>query len=151
VPAWPLSPFGTVAHLGPMTRTVHDAALFMNVLARPDVRDWLALPDDGVDYRARLDDGVRGWRIAYSADLGFARVDAEVAAIVARAARRFEELGAIVEDATPALDGVDRVFRVHWYTGAAHVLKTFTAEQKALMDPGLVQAAEQGARVAMLD
>ncbi len=151
VPAWPLSPFGTVAHLGPMTRTVHDAALFMNVLARPDVRDWLALPDDGVDYRAGLDDGVRGWRIAYSADLGFARVDAEVAAIVARAARRFEELGAIVEDATPALDGVDRVFRVHWYTGAAHVLKTFTAEQKALMDPGLVQAAEQGARVAMLD
>ncbi len=151
VPAWPLSPFGTVAHLGPMTRTVHDAALFMNVLARPDVRDWLALPDDGVDYRAGLDDGVRGWRIAYSADLGYARVDAEVAVIVARAARRFEELGAIVEDATPALDGVDRVFRAHWHTGAAHVLKTFTEEQKALMDPGLVQAAEQGARVAMLD
>ena len=44
VPAWPLSPFGTVAHLGPMTRTVEDAALMLAVVSRPDARDWHALP-----------------------------------------------------------------------------------------------------------
>ena len=72
VPAWPLSPFGTVAHIGPMTRSVHDAALLLNVVSQPDARDWLALPADARDYLEGLDDGVRGWRIAYSADLGYA-------------------------------------------------------------------------------
>ena len=43
VPAWPLSPFGTVAHLGPMTRTVEDAALMLTVMSRPDIRDWTRL------------------------------------------------------------------------------------------------------------
>ncbi|MDH3596510.1 MAG: amidase family protein, partial [Rhodospirillales bacterium] len=47
VPAYPLSPFGTVAHLGPMTRSVADAALMLTVLAEPDPRDWYALPVDG--------------------------------------------------------------------------------------------------------
>ena len=44
VPAYPLSPFGTVAHVGPMTRTVEDSALMMNEIARPDARDWTSLP-----------------------------------------------------------------------------------------------------------
>ena len=75
VPAWPLSPMGTVAHVGPMTRTVTDAALMLNVLSLPDARDWHALPYDARDYRIGLDDGVKGLRIAYSADLGYAKVD----------------------------------------------------------------------------
>jgi len=151
VPAWPLSPFGTVAHLGPMTRSVEDAALFMNVLTLPDARDWLTLPFDGRDYRIGLGDGVRGWRIAFSPDLGYAKVDAEVATIVSRAADRFVELGAIVEVASPSLHGADEVFRTHWFTGAANVLRAFTADQKKLMDSGLVTVADQGASISMLD
>src|SRR5580765_7732525 len=89
VPAWPLSPFGTVAHLGPMTRTVADAALMLNVIAQPDARDWYALPHDGRDFLEGIDEGVRGWRIGYSATLGHASVNPEVAAMVERAARRF--------------------------------------------------------------
>src|SRR3954462_12260100 len=74
VPAWPLSPFGTVAHVGPITRCVQDAALMLNVLALPDARDWTALPYDLRDYRTHLEDGVRGLRIAYSGNLGYAKV-----------------------------------------------------------------------------
>ena len=151
VPAWPLSPFGTVAHLGPMTRTVGDAALLLNVIAQPDARDWYALPYDGHDYRGALDAGVRGWRIGYSADLGHADVDPEIAAIVARAARRFEELGAHVEDVALDFSKIEDVFRRHWFTGAANLLRGFSPAQKALMDPGLVGVAEQGARIGMLD
>src|SRR5258706_1894452 len=51
VPAWPLSPFGTVAHVGPMTRTGSDAALMLNVFRLPDSRDRPALPYDPPDYR----------------------------------------------------------------------------------------------------
>ena len=82
VPAWPLSPFGTVAHVGPMTRSVADAALMLNVIALPDARDWHALPYEPRDWRGGLEQGVADLRIAYSPDLGYAKVDAEVAALV---------------------------------------------------------------------
>ena len=151
VPAWPLSPFGTVAHIGPMTRTVGDAALLLTVISEGDIRDWFALPPDARDYRVGLDDGVRGWRIAYSADLGYAKVDPEVAGLVKQAVLRFAELGAHVEEADPRFDGVAEIFRRHWFSGAAHLLRHFTAEQKAMMDPGLIEVAEQGAQIGMLD
>ena len=152
VPAWPLSPFGTVAHIGPMTRTVRDAALLLNTIAQPDARDWFALPPDGRDYLAGIDEGVRGWRIAYSATLGYAEVDPEVAAIVGHAAMRFAELGAEVEEADPpGLEEVGQVFRRHWFTGAAFLLRNLTAAQKALVDPGLIQVADEGSRVGMME
>ena len=66
VPAYPLSPFGSVAHLGPHTMSVQDAALMMNVMKRPDARDWTSLPEDNVDYTVGLNDGIRGLRIADS-------------------------------------------------------------------------------------
>jgi aspartyl-tRNA(Asn)/glutamyl-tRNA(Gln) amidotransferase subunit A len=151
VPAWPLSPYGTVAHIGPMSRTVRDTALLMNVIAQPDARDWFALPADRRDYLEGLDGGVRGWRIAYSANLGYADVDPEVAALVRRAAMRFVDLGAQVEDVDPDVAGADEIFRRHWYSAAAYLVRNFTPEQKQVMDPGLVDVAEQGAQIAMLE
>ena len=151
VPAWPLSPFGTVAHVGPMTRSVHDAALLLNVISRPDARDWFALPADMRDYLEGLDDGVSGWRIAYSPDLGYADVDPEVAALVKQGVMRFVALGARVEEVNPGIAGAAEIFRRHWYSGAAYLLRNFTPEQKALMDPGLVEVAEQGAQIGMLE
>src|SRR4051794_30619062 len=85
VPAWPLSPFGTVAHVGPIARSVADAALLLNVLALPDARDWHALPYEPRDYRTGLDQGIAGLRVAFSPDLGYARVEPQVAAIVREA------------------------------------------------------------------
>src|SRR3989338_6427056 len=73
VPAYPLSPFGSVAHLGPHARCVRDAALMMNVLKKPDARDWTSLPPDSSDYLSGLEDGIRGLRIAWSPALGYAR------------------------------------------------------------------------------
>jgi aspartyl-tRNA(Asn)/glutamyl-tRNA(Gln) amidotransferase subunit A len=151
VPAWPLSPFGTVAHIGPMARTVHDAALLLTVVSQPDARDWFALPADGRDYCEGLDEGVRGWRVAYSADLGYAKVDGEVAALVKHAAMRFVDLGAYVEEANPVLAGAEEIFRHHWYSGAAYLLRNFTPQQKELMDRGLVEVAAQGAQIGMLE
>ena len=151
VPAWPLSPFGTVAHVGPMTRTVADAALMLNVISLPDARDWLQLPHDPRDYRIGLEDGVRGLRIAYSANLGYAQVDDEVGAIVKAAALRFSELGARIEERDPGFADAGPVFAAHWFTGAAYLLRNFTPEQKAMMDPGLVEVAAQGARITMIE
>ena len=151
VPAWPLSPFGTVAHVGPMTRTVADAALMMNVLSLPDPRDWHQLPPDGRDYRIGLDDGVKGLRIAYSANLGYANVDPEIAAIVKKAALRFAELGAIVEEKDPGFENAGEIFAKHWFPGAAYLLSTIPKEKHALIDPGLVETARQGAAFSAME
>jgi aspartyl-tRNA(Asn)/glutamyl-tRNA(Gln) amidotransferase subunit A len=150
VPAWPASPFGTVAHVGPMTRTVEDAALMLTVLALPDSRDWFALPFDGRDWRIGLDDGVRGLRIAFSPTLGFVEVEPEVADLVARAAHAFEELGAAVEEVDPGIADPLEVFRTHWYAGAANLLRGFGEEQRAAMDPGLQEIAAEGATIPLL-
>jgi aspartyl-tRNA(Asn)/glutamyl-tRNA(Gln) amidotransferase subunit A len=151
VPAWPLSPFGTVAHVGPMSRTVADSALLMNVLSLPDARDWHQLPHDPRDYRIGLNDGVRGLRIAYSADLGYANVDPEIAALVKKAALRFAELGAIVEEKDPGFENAGDTFAKHWFPGAAYLLSTIPAEKHALIDPSLLEIARQGAAFSAMD
>jgi aspartyl-tRNA(Asn)/glutamyl-tRNA(Gln) amidotransferase subunit A len=147
VPAWPSSPFGTVAHVGPLTRTVTDAALMLSVLAEPDTRDWHALPASGRDYRVGLEDGVRGLRIAFSPDLGHVDVDPEVTEAVARAAHAFTELGAHVEEIPGPFESPADCFRVHWYVGAATLLARFDEAQRAKMDTGLQEIAAEGARI----
>lgn len=151
VPAWPPSPFASVSHIGPMTRTVADAALMLTEIARPDPRDWSALPPDGRDYRVGLEDGVVGLRIAYSKDLGHAAVDPEIAALVAEAVAAFAELGAIVEEVDPPLGDTRDMFHKHWYVGAATMLARFTPEQRARIDPGLLAIGEAGAAIPLVD
>ena len=61
-------------------------------------------------------------------------------------------LGADVEEANPGFDRTPRtIFRRHWFSGAAYLLRHFTPQQKALMDPGLVDVAAQGAQIGMLE
>jgi aspartyl-tRNA(Asn)/glutamyl-tRNA(Gln) amidotransferase subunit A len=147
VPAWPLSPMGTVAHVGPMTRTVTDAALMLNVLSLPDTRDWHALPHDDRDYRVGLEDGVKGLRIAYSADLGYAKVDPEIARIVKKAVAAFSELGAHVENKDPGFPDCGPMFSAHWFPGAAYIVRNTHPRKRALMDKGLLETARLGEKV----
>jgi aspartyl-tRNA(Asn)/glutamyl-tRNA(Gln) amidotransferase subunit A len=94
VPAWPPTPYATFASIGPMTRTVADAARMLTVMSEPDLRDWTALPHDPVRYHESLERALAGMRIAWSPTLGYARVDDEVAALCEQAAQAFAELGA---------------------------------------------------------
>ena len=111
VPAYPLSPFGTVAHLGPHTMSVEDAASTMNIIKKPDARDWTALPYDDKNYLGTLKKGVNGLKIAYSPNLGYVKnVDPEVAHQVAEAAKIFESLGAHVELIDPGFEDPIDIF-----------------------------------------
>ncbi len=149
VPAWPLSPMGNVAHLGPMTRTVGDAALMLNVLALPDVRDCTALPYDSRDYRVGLDDGVAGLRIAYSEDLGYAKVDPEIRKLVSKAVKTFTELGATVAYEDPGFEDAGPLFSAHWFPGAAQIVKNTHPRKRALMDKGLLETAKLGGKYSV--
>ena len=143
VPAWPLSPFGTVAHTGPMTRRVADAALMMNVIAKPDVRDWHSLPYDGRDYTKGLDKGVKGLRIAFSPALGHADVDPEVAEAVQKAVNILRAQGAKVDIVDPGFPDPGPIFRVLWWSGARALLARLPAAKKKLLDPGLADVVKQ--------
>jgi aspartyl-tRNA(Asn)/glutamyl-tRNA(Gln) amidotransferase subunit A len=147
VPAWPLSPMGTVAHVGPMARTIADCALMLNVLARPDARDWYALPYDGRDWTAGLDAGVNGLRIAYSPRLGYVRhVHPEVEARVADAVKTLAALGATVEQVDPGFPDCSGTFAVHWTSGAYNALRRLPPEKFALVEAPLRRWFEAGSK-----
>ena len=147
VPAYPLSPFGSVAHLGPHAMTVHDVALMMNTIALPDARDWTSLPFDGMDYLAGLQGGVKGMRVAYSPTLGYAKhVDPEIAAATALAAKHLQDLGALVEQVDPLTEDPLDITTGLWFAGAYQVWQTLNPAQQALTDPDFKAQAELGAR-----
>jgi len=151
VPAYPASPLGLLSNVGPMTRHVRDAALMLNVMSRPDPRDPYALPPENRDWLAGIEEGVRGLRIAYSPDLGYARVDPEIAAACADAARQFEALGASVEEAREVFPSSRDALLTLWAAGEARVLAGFPAEKHKLCDPGLVAMAAIGDKISSVD
>jgi aspartyl-tRNA(Asn)/glutamyl-tRNA(Gln) amidotransferase subunit A len=152
VPLWPPSAQGTLSHIGPMTRTVRDAAMMMNVIARFDPRDAYARIDDEENFLKGFKKGVKGLRIAYSPNLGFVekeKIDRDVAVAVEAAVKVFRTLGAKVVEDSPDLQGLDprRILNAHWQSNVAVLLKSFSVEKRELMDPGLVKAAEVGAHL----
>jgi aspartyl-tRNA(Asn)/glutamyl-tRNA(Gln) amidotransferase subunit A len=152
VPAYPLSPFGSVAHLGPHTMSVRDAALMMNVMKQPDARDWTSLPPDATDYCVGLEDGIRGLRIAYSPTLGYAKnIHPDVAAAVEAAVKVLQSLGAHVEQIDPGFEDPLEITTGLWFLGALSVWNGLSAEQQALADPDFKAEALLGQRLSTMD
>ena len=138
VPYYPVGTGDYTSHMGPITRTVADSALLLEVMAGPHPLDFTTLEAGPANYLAHLHEGIRGKRIAYSPDLGHARVDPEVAALVQAAVARFSALGATVEEvATPWAKDGPALIRFFW---AAHMtrLAPYLEKWEAQMDPGLV-------------
>ncbi|MET9333811.1 amidase [Streptomyces cellulosae] len=152
VPLYPASAFGTLAHVGPMTRTAADAALLLDAIAAPDSRDWSALPPGTGSFSEALGGGVRGLRVAFSPSLGGqVRVDPGVAAVVRRAVERLAGLGAYVEETDPDLADPVEAFHTLWFAGAARVTQALGREQRERLDPGLRETVREGSRLSALD
>ena len=152
VPAHPLSPFGTVSHIGPHTMSVEDAALMTNVMKQPDARDWTSLPPDRTDYLVGLDDGIAGMRVAFSPTLGYAsNVHPEVAVAVAAAAEVLVGLGAEVDAVDPGFADPLEISTGLWFTGAWMLWNQLSPEQQVLTDPDFAAEAELGSRLTNLD
>ncbi|QHC20929.1 amidase [Streptomyces sp. GS7] len=152
VPHYPASPFGTLAHVGPMTRDAADAALMMDVICRPDWRDWSQLGPVAGSFREALAGPVAGLRVAYSPSLGWdVPVAPEVAAAVRAVVDRLAELGAHVEEADPGVEDPVEAFHTLWFSGAARLVQPLGDAERALLDPGLREICERGARYSALE
>jgi aspartyl-tRNA(Asn)/glutamyl-tRNA(Gln) amidotransferase subunit A len=153
VPAFPASALGTLAHHGPLTRTVTDAALMLTIIAQPDARDVYAWIDGAPDYCGGLEDGVAGLRVAFSPSLGRrVQVEPDVAEQVATAVSTFAGLGANVELADPDIgEEALAAWNAMWWPGMAHQLALLHGDPAAVSDPGLVAAAERGRHVKAVE
>jgi aspartyl-tRNA(Asn)/glutamyl-tRNA(Gln) amidotransferase subunit A len=145
------SPFADVVSQGVLARSVVDTALAMNVLAGPDARDWRSLPAEPRDYVVGLEAGVRGWKMGLSLDFGHVRADPEVRELVAEAARRFEELGAHVEDVGPLIEPLQNSFEPLWIGSFATRLRQIPTQLHGKLDPGFRAAAEKGLAITLAD
>jgi aspartyl-tRNA(Asn)/glutamyl-tRNA(Gln) amidotransferase subunit A len=132
------------SHTGPVTRTVRDAALVLDVITGADDRDPESLPNESDGFASACDEGVRGLHIAWSPDLGYARVDPEVTRICEDAAAQFEVLGCHVEVVNPGWLNPEEAFvtmvAAQFYAAWADRLPA----GESLMDPTLVKFVRRG-------
>jgi aspartyl-tRNA(Asn)/glutamyl-tRNA(Gln) amidotransferase subunit A len=152
VPAYPASAFTVLAHQGPLTRTVTDAALMLGVIGGADARDATAWNTPAPDFRIGLDDGVRNLRIAWSPRLGYVKeLDAQVEAAAREAARVFADLGAHVEEVDPGFAEPIDIERAIWYAVASTLVDAVPPAERKKMDPGLLRMADEGRRYSVAD
>jgi len=142
VPQYPPSAVGDLSHLGPMTRTVRDAAMMLNAMAGGDARDRLSWSSD-IDYTRDLDAGVRGLRVAWSPTLGYAEVAGDVLENTERAAMAFRELGCEVEHVDPNLPDPAVIIDVMWSGAMAGYFAGRLSDVGHLLDPGLLAVIER--------
>jgi aspartyl-tRNA(Asn)/glutamyl-tRNA(Gln) amidotransferase subunit A len=149
VPYYPVGTGDLTSHIGPMTRTVADGALMLEVMAGPHHLDYTTLEAWPQAYAARLGEGIKGKKIAFSPDLGVARVDPDVAALVKAAAGRFSELGAHVEDVSIQWGKPGpELIRFFWPAHQSHRVALLERWENQL-DPGLVACVRDGAKFSV--
>ncbi|MDH3051733.1 amidase [Gordonia alkanivorans] len=145
VPMYPPSPFAPVAHVGPMTRTVGDCALLLDVLSGHDPRDWSALATPTESAAAAIADvrDLSDLRIGYSSDLGFGSNDPGIQSNTDRVVSVLEQLGATVEKVDLGWEDPAWAYHIIWFAGADVVVRGFGPGAQEKVDPLLLEALER--------
>lgn len=141
-----------LSHAGPMTRTVEDAGLMLDVMAGPDDRDISTLPPPPSSFRnAALNPDVEGLRVAWSPTLGYAVVDREVAEATANAARVFEAIGCRVEEIEHVFDDPGEAWFTLFCSGYAAARQADLDRVRDVMDPLFLEFVEIGLKKSAAD
>src|SRR4051794_20986734 len=136
---------------GPMARNVEDLALLLDAMSGEHPADPLSLPALPVSFRSAARSGSKPKRVAYSRDLGITPVDPEVAAITEKAAQRFAEAGAIVEEAHPDLGEAHECFHVLRAFDFAISKAALLRDKRDLLKPEVIWNIEQGQKLTVDD
>jgi aspartyl-tRNA(Asn)/glutamyl-tRNA(Gln) amidotransferase subunit A len=151
IPRVPLGVAELLTHLGPLARTVADAALFLTATAGPDDRDGYSITSPALDYVAELSRPIRGLRSAWSPTLGYAVVDAEVQRIAEAAVQKLSGLGWEVEREDPGFTPPERIADALRHPGLAAALGEHVPTWRERMDPSLLALVENGQRLTAVD
>lgn len=139
------------SHNGPLTRTVRDAALILSALAGPDPADPLSIDAPAEDYLAACEGDLKGLKVAFSQDLGYAAVDPEVRSITRKAALRLAEAGCEVEERDPGWANPYAFHKLIYEVGAGAPMVARAAEHPDWIEPSLMAMIEQTRRTPALD
>src|SRR5712692_266981 len=142
VPVFPAAATPTLAHVGPMARTVRDAALLLTAISGFDARDPASVAADVPDYLGACERSPKGMRIAWRPTLGYARPTPEVLELAGRAAHVFGELGCTVELVEKVFDDPIELWMAEVYAGVGTRLKKPLAEHRDIIDPAVVGVLE---------
>ncbi|MEA2918194.1 MAG: amidase [Bradyrhizobium sp.] len=134
---------------GPMARNVEDLALLLDAMSGEHPADPLSLPALPASFLSAARSGKTPKRIAYSPDLGITPVDPEVAAITRKAAQRFAEAGAIVEEAHPDLREAHECFHVLRAFDFAVSKAALLRSHRDLLKPEVIWNIEQGLKLSV--
>jgi aspartyl-tRNA(Asn)/glutamyl-tRNA(Gln) amidotransferase subunit A len=152
VPNWPPEPVPSQLHVGPITRTVSDAALMLNVIAGPDGRDLNTLPASGINFLSASGGGVGGLKVAWVRTFDSTPVDAEVTRLTAAAARVFaDELGAKVEEIEWSPEVPPGLSKLFLACGIGAFLEDYLPEWEDRLDPTLAKLIESRQAISGVD
>jgi aspartyl-tRNA(Asn)/glutamyl-tRNA(Gln) amidotransferase subunit A len=151
IPRVPVGVAELLTHLGPLARTVGDAALFLTATAGRDDRDGWSITNVASDYVAELGRPISGLRAAWSPTLGYAVVDPEVQRLTAAAVQRLPQLGWEVEQEDPALGNLEAIADAFRHPGLAAALGEHLPTWRARMDASLIALVENGQRMSAVD
>src|SRR5712664_573136 len=134
---------------GPMARNVEDLALLLDAMSGEHPADPLSLPALPASFLSAARSGKGPKRIAYSPDLGITPVDPEVAAITRKAAARFAEAGAIVEEAHPDLLEAHECFHVLRAFDFAISKAALLRSKREVLKPEVIWNIEEGLKLTV--
>ena len=148
VPVWPASATPTLGHVGPLARSMKDAALLFTAIAGYDPRDPFSIAGPVPDVLGACEASIAGMRVAWSPTLGYAKPDPEVVKIVEAAVKKLEDLGAHVETVETVFDADPMdLWTAEFYAGVGTKLRSFIENRRDELDPAvaeiLVQALSQ--------
>ena len=138
VPVFPVSATPTLAHVGPMSRNVEDAAIVLSTISGHDRRDPFAVAETVPDYLMSTR-AERRLKIAWSPTLGFARPDPEVLDVTQKAVRKLEQLGHEVEEVAHVMDDPVDLWNAEFYAGVGTKLKTVIEQDPDKLDPAVLE------------
>ena len=154
VAGYPSALNGNLFHIGPLTRSVRDAALIFNTIAAPDVRDWTSLPRDGRDWSLELDNlklNLRGLRIAFSPTLYRTQVHSDIAAAVKKAAAVFAQQRAIVEEIFINVEDPSPILSVFASERSARLIRDIGEKGLEVIDPDIRASVQRAQSYSISD
>jgi len=142
VPYFPMPINGLISHVGPISRTVSDAALMLQAISGPDDRDMTSLPEPAPNFLENLDVDLSEVKIGFSKNLGYLKLDTEVEKVFESAVSVFSGICEVVEEVH--LDWGDPSAMQHclFSVTAAMMYGGYVDSHRDQMDPGLVALIE---------
>ncbi len=159
IPAYPISPFGTVANIGPISRSVRDSAILMNVIAKPDTDDWHSLPLENKDYEKNNIVDVKSIKIGYLKTWGMDKyfenfkVEEEVQNKVNQAVSYLKKDGLKINHIKTLNwpNNPANIFKTMWHLGAANLARKIDKKEFSKIDKNFIKFINLGKKCDVFD